>query len=109
MAILAQSFDSVSSYLASFTWAPLVNLSRSRVLDSLKQIEFGQLIVRDSEGMMTICGRACSNDGFPRSELMVLKEAFWVRVLLFADMVGGLHLIYLANGPFRRCRGEHDH
>ncbi len=90
MAIVARTFDSLRSYLGSFTWGPFVNLSRSTVLGLLSRIEVGQLVVRDSDGTVTICGQPGSEDASPRTELRVSKEAFWVRVMLFADMVGDL-------------------
>ncbi len=90
MAIVARTFDSLHSYLGSFTWGPFVNLSRSTVLGLLSRIEVGQLVVRDSDGTVTICGQPGSKDASPRTELRVSKEAFWVRVMLFADMVGDL-------------------
>jgi len=93
MAIVSLTFDSVRSYVGSFTWRPFVNLSRSTVLGLLGRIEIGQLVVKDADGTVTICGRTGVNDGAPRTELRVLKEAFWVRVMLFADMVSHL------NGP----------
>lgn len=65
-----------------------MNNSRSAVLALLQRIEIGQLVITDSDGTVTICGKKDSEFGAPRTELNVLKEAFWVRVLLFADMVG---------------------
>ena len=88
MAIVSSSFDSLRSYLGSLTWGPFVKRSRSTVLGLLKRIEFGQLVVRDSDGSVITCGNPSVTDASPRSELRVTKEAFWVRVLLFADMVG---------------------
>lgn len=90
MAIVSRTFDSLRSYVGSFTWAPIVKLSRSTVLGLLSRVEIGQLVVRDSDGTVTICGRPGIKDASPRTELRVLKEAFWVRVMLFADMVGDL-------------------
>lgn len=88
MAIVTRSFDSLRSYVGNFTWGPFVTLSRRTVLGLLGRIEEGQLVVRDSDGTVTICGKSEIKDGSPRTELKVLKEAFWVRVMLFADMVG---------------------
>lgn len=88
MALLTRSIDSVRSYLGSLTWGPIVKSSRSAVLALFQRIEIGQLVITDSDGTVTVCGQSHSQDGAPRTELNVLKEAFWVRVLLFADMVG---------------------
>ena len=93
MAIVSRSFDSLRIYVSSFTWRPLVKLSRSTVLGLLGRIEIGQLVVKDCDGTGTICGGSGDKDGSPQTELKVLKEAFWVRVMLFADMVGGLNYL----------------
>lgn len=90
MVIVSRTFDSVRSYVGSFTWGPFVKLSRSTVLALLSKIELGQLIIEDTDGTVTICGLTGANDGAPRTELHVLKEAFWVRLMLFADMVSRL-------------------
>ena len=58
------------------------------VLDLLARIEVGQLVVTDSDGTVNVCGSPAVKDGSPRAELKVKKEAFWVRLLLYADMVG---------------------
>ena len=87
MAILTRSFDSLRTYVGTFTWAPFVTLSRSAVLALLGRVEFGQLVLKDTDGTVTICGNPGIKDGSPRTELHVLKEAFWVRLMLFADMV----------------------
>lgn len=90
MAIVSRAFDTLRSYTGSFTWGPFVKLSRSTVLGLLSRIEVGQLVIRDSDGTVTICGQPGIKDGSPRTELRVSKEAFWVRVMLFADMVSDL-------------------
>ena len=87
MAIVSRSLDSLRQYVGSFTWAPFVQLSRSTVLGLLQRIELGQLVVTDYDGSVTICGHTNGRDEVPRTQLKVLKETFWVRVLLFADMV----------------------
>ena len=87
MDFVSSTFDSLRSYLGSFTWHPFVNFSRSTVLGLLKQIEIGQLVVRDEDGTVTVCGNPGMKEVSPCTELRVLKEAFWVRVALFADMV----------------------
>lgn len=40
----------------------------------------------DCNGAIIVCGAHQPNDR-PKTELRVLKETFWVRMLLFADMV----------------------
>lgn len=87
MAIVTRSFDAARSYLGSFTWSPLVRLSRAAVLGLLGRVEIGHIAIIDHDGSETICGERWSKEGVPATELTVLKEAFWVRLLLFADMV----------------------
>lgn len=87
MELLNYPLDAFRTYAGSFTWQRLVRFSRNTVLNLLRRIATGQIVVRDSDGAVTICGAPQAKDGTPRSELRVLKETFWVRVLLFADMV----------------------
>lgn len=103
MAIVSRTFDSLCSYVGSFTWGPLVKFSRSTVLGLLSRIEVGQLVVRDHDGTVTVCGNPSIKDASPRTELRVAKEAFWVRVMLFADMVGDL-IFAVPPGLVRRLR-----
>ena len=105
MAIISRTFDSLRSYLGSFTWSPFVKLSRSTVLGLLSRIEVGQLVLRDSDGAVTICGKSGIEDASPHTELRVLKEAFWVRVMLFADMVGD-PVVSMAAVLLHRLRGQ---
>ena len=105
MAILLDSFDSLRAYAGSFTWSPLVRFSRGLVLNTLRRIKVGQLVVTDSDGAVTVCGAPKVKDGTPKTELKVLKETFWVRVSLFADMVSASEV--LGNlGEFRVRRQE---
>ncbi|KAL8653917.1 MAG: hypothetical protein Q9210_001815 [Variospora velana] len=86
MAIVAHSFDAARSFLGSFTWSPLVRLSRAAVLSLLGRVQVGHILIIDSDGSETVCGERWAEEGVPATELKVLKEAFWVRLLLFADM-----------------------
>lgn len=87
MAIAARSFDAARSYLGSFTWGPFVRLSRAAVLNLLGRVNTGHIVIIDTDGSETICGERWPKEGVPSTELKVLREAFWVRSLLFADMV----------------------
>ncbi|KAL8832299.1 MAG: hypothetical protein Q9191_000353 [Dirinaria sp. TL-2023a] len=97
MAALTYTLDTVRAYAGAFTWEPLVRFSRSTILRLLKRIAVGQLVVKDSDGLVTLCGTPQVKDGSPRTELRVFKEAFWVRVLLFADMVFIFNRTLLSN------------
>lgn len=78
--------DSLRRYAGSLSWGPLLQLSRSTILSVLRQIEVGELTIEDINGQTTVCGNAA--EGHSATRLKVHKETFWVRMLLFADMVG---------------------
>lgn len=80
--------DGLRRYAGSMAWGPLVNLSRAAILSVLSKIEHGQLKIVDTTGEMTICGKLGKSVAGPKTELSIHKETFWVRMLLFADMVG---------------------
>ncbi|KAL8950649.1 MAG: hypothetical protein Q9222_003333 [Ikaeria aurantiellina] len=86
MAIHTRYFDAARGYLAPFTWSPLVRLSRAAVLSVLARVELGHIAIIDTDGSETICGERWPKEGVPKTELKILKDAFWVRMLLFADM-----------------------
>ena len=78
---------------AAWTWGPLVNLARNTILSFLSNIDNGSLKITDCDGRVTLCGAAQLNGvakirGFaPFTELQIHRDTFWVRMLLFADMV----------------------
>lgn len=86
--------SSAASYAASYAWGPLLSLSRTTILSLLSRIQIGQLKIVDVDGRTTVYGerdvKHAQNPIYsaPRAELTVHKEMFWVRLLLFADMVG---------------------
>lgn len=94
MAIFARSLDSLRTYAGSLTWAPFVAFSKTALLSQFSRIRVGQLVVTDENGLKTVCGSSEKKDGDPHTELLVAKEAFWVRVVLFADMVSAGTLIF---------------
>ena len=108
MAIVSRTLDTLRRHFASLTWDPFVKLSRSTVLALLKRIEFGQLVIRENDGTVTICGAPSVRDGSPCTEMRILKEAFWLRVVLFADMVGDLILTVVAVSVRRLCDQRED-
>ncbi|KAL9108139.1 MAG: hypothetical protein Q9187_008339, partial [Circinaria calcarea] len=91
------TLDVIRAHVGSVTWGPLVTLSRSVVLSLLKRVELGQIVVTDSNGAVTVCGSRQPKDGTPSTELRILKEACWVRLLLFADMIFILNRKQLSN------------
>lgn len=88
--LVTATLDSVRSFTGSIAWAPLVRVSRAAILSLLTGLEVGQLTIRDKDGTETICGRPAAADGgepWPTTQLTVVREAFWLRLALFADMV----------------------
>lgn len=79
----------------SYARPPLIALSRSIILSLFNQIKIGRLVLIDSNGTVTICGQmklgATGGErsvySVPQVELRVHKDTFWLRMLLFADMV----------------------
>lgn len=83
----------MNALVAPFTnlaWPPLASLSRTLVLSLLHRIEVGSLRIVDAsvEPKQDIqCGASVKIAGRPHVEVTVRSDAFWVRCLLFADMV----------------------
>ena len=96
------------SRASSYAWPTVVGLSRRAILSLLSRITVGQLVVVDMPtNTVNVCGalepkqeRGHGNlkgsEGIeeeaatvraPRAELRVQRNVFWVRMLLFADMV----------------------
>jgi len=79
------AFDHAWKISRSITWEPLVWLSMRTVLALLGRIEDGRLVVTLMDGRREVFGSG--SGGKSQVELTVLKEMFWVRLFLFADMV----------------------
>jgi hypothetical protein len=93
--IVTATLDSLRSYAGSVAWGPLVRTSRAAILSMLQGIEVGQLTIREKDGSETICGKSYEGrEPWPVTRLNVLREAFWLRLALFADMV---------SWPVERC------
>lgn len=86
--LVVSTFDILRRYAGSVAWDPLVQVSRTSILSLLKGIEVGQLNVIEKDDNETVCGNATiSRSEVPVTSLKVLKETFWLRLALFADMV----------------------
>ena len=86
--LVASLSEAARSYTGSIAWSPLVQLSRASILNVLKGIGFGQLTIKEKDGVETVCGRAdIGRTALPVTSLKVVREAFWLRLALFADMV----------------------
>lgn len=80
--------DQARIYAGSLGWDPLVKTCRHATLSLLSQIEEGRLTIVDRDGTQTICGQAGDEETSPLAQLHVVRDAFWLRLALFADMVG---------------------
>lgn len=94
---LTAPLQAVAGYGASLAWPTFLSLSRSAILSLLQKIQVGQLTIKDVDGTITICGQTKVKPisqadrtvySIPSTELVVHKDTFWIRLLLFADMVG---------------------
>lgn len=79
--------NGLRQYVSNIGWEPLVGFSRNTILSVLKQIRNGSLKITDVDGSETICGVVSSQKNALKTALEVHKDTFWVRMLLFADMV----------------------
>lgn len=82
--LLYSRFEGLRRYAGSVAWGPMVDISKSTITSLFQAIEHGQLILVDHKGRRTTYGTAGTG---PSTELQIHKESFWVRMLLFADMV----------------------
>jgi cyclopropane-fatty-acyl-phospholipid synthase len=74
--------------VASQAWDPLVSLCRNGTLAQLKGIKIGSLALHEDgvDKPATFFGN--KSPEHPFTSLTVHDERFWVRLALFADMVG---------------------
>ena len=86
--VLPASLANLRQYAASIGWDSLVNFSRNVILSLFSKVENGELRIHDTNGQLTVCGSLSSGNDGPSTELKVSKDTFWVRMLLFTDMVG---------------------
>ncbi|KAF2226729.1 Mycolic acid cyclopropane synthetase-domain-containing protein [Elsinoe ampelina] len=92
---LTAPIQALAGYGASFAWPGFLSLSRATILSLLQRITTGQLKITDVDGTITVCGQDKLKPipqsqrtvySVPVTELVVNKDVFWARLLLFADM-----------------------
>lgn len=76
--------SAITSTISDLTWGPLVTFSQGSILFLLERIECGSLRIESQDGETHTFGLG----GGPSSYLRVKSDVFWVRLLLFGDMVG---------------------
>lgn len=80
--------STITSTISVVTWGPLVGLSRRSILSLLERIEQGSLRVETQDEVFTF-----GPGSAPSCYLKVNSDVFWVRLLLFADMVSSSGLL----------------
>ncbi len=99
---LGRGTDFLRGALGGLTWGPGVTVSKTVVTSMFSRIEVGQLtIIDDITGQTTSYGQKIAKEhskmsngvngtkksgGMKKVELVIKREAFWVRLFLFADM-----------------------
>ncbi|KAG8627684.1 hypothetical protein KVT40_003557 [Elsinoe batatas] len=92
---LTAPIQALAGYGAPYAWPGFLSLSRATILSLLQRITTGQLKITDVDGTVTVCGQDKLKPvpqsqrtvySVPVTELVVNKDVFWARLLLFADM-----------------------
>ncbi|KAE8450390.1 hypothetical protein EG329_006464 [Mollisiaceae sp. DMI_Dod_QoI] len=102
---LARGTDMLRGAIGGVSWGPALSISKAAVTSLLSRIEIGQLIISDeTTGEITKYGQKIAKEhskktnsvngvngakktgGIQKVELTVKREAFWMRLFLFADM-----------------------
>jgi len=95
--LVTAALESLRGYTGSIAWGPFIRASRAAVLALLQQIEVGKLVVKEKDGSETTCGgHGAKGATGPQTELKILRETFWLRLALFADMVSPQHAFTVA-------------
>ncbi|KAL2074938.1 hypothetical protein VTL71DRAFT_8718 [Oculimacula yallundae] len=91
----AKVIDGLKELYSCWLWPPTVNLARNIVLQTFSRIKVGSLLIRDgSTGLEQTYGQKSPKNGandkgvlsIPHAEIIVKRDSFWLRLLLFADM-----------------------
>jgi hypothetical protein len=85
--LISSRFVAMREAAGGLAWSPLVATARSLCLGILRQTTVGSLEISDCDGQLHLCGEGEDGRG-PKVHLTVHKDTFWVRLALFADMVG---------------------
>ncbi|KAI2619186.1 cyclopropane-fatty-acyl-phospholipid synthase [Hypoxylon sp. NC1633] len=99
---LTRGADIVRGTLGSLTWGPALGIAKPTVLSVFSKITVGTLLLVDEPaGTRLVYGQKLASKGpsptngeylprkvdtIPRVEVRVKDDAFWMRLLLFADM-----------------------
>ncbi|KIV93643.1 hypothetical protein PV10_04840 [Exophiala mesophila] len=84
--LVTSALDQARGFAGAFAWGPAVSVSRNLVLALLSRIQRGRLTILENDGTTTICGQTSGDPVEPNVHLRVVRDAFWLRLALFADM-----------------------
>jgi len=102
MNIISSLKSSILSTTGAYTLPPLVNICRQATLYTLKGIQKGTLSIEDVDGTKHEFGQG---DGAqPHSQLKILDDIFWIRLVLGADMVCTVPSLSLSSFVNQTCR-----
>lgn len=73
--------------LVGVSFPPVTRLARSAIVALLQQIRIGRLVLVEDTNRQTTFGH---EKGDPTTCIHVLNGAFWLRVLLYGDMVSSI-------------------
>ncbi|KAH7171517.1 Mycolic acid cyclopropane synthetase-domain-containing protein [Dactylonectria macrodidyma] len=99
---VSRGVEVIRGSIGSWTWGPALSIVKPAILSVLSRIETGTLLIVDEPGETRyVFGQKLSGklgsivdenglprraDTTPRVEVVVKNDAFWMRLLLFADM-----------------------
>ena len=80
---------SATSTVASAAWPYVVPLARQAVCALLSRVNTGSLTIEDVDGKVWYFGDHSKAQGAEKlaAKITVRKEAFWLRLAIFTDMV----------------------
>lgn len=90
--LLSSQFVALRGAAGAAAWTPLAQSSRSVCLSVLSKIQLGTLEIDDADGTTHVIGQKQRDEKYLGAKITVHKDTFWVRLALFADMVGVLRL-----------------
>ena len=102
---ITSRFYALRNYAGGLAQGSFLHLSRSACLSLLGKIKLGQLEILDCDGTRAICGRESAVKNEPQVTIRIHKEIFWVRLLLFADMVRKISCFGLLLGAYSYFQG----
>ncbi|KAF5366586.1 hypothetical protein D9758_008938 [Tetrapyrgos nigripes] len=87
---IASFADSLFAYfgdtVSNSAWKPLQNICRAQVINVLKNIDIGSIVLTTTTSEALEFGNLTEGHGDLRAKLTIKDDSFWVRVALFTDL-----------------------